>query len=107
MTEDNGTQLPPVSKWWIGLYCFAAIWLLLVASLDASHFGPGFFPLIISIALVPLLAIVFAVDVLVRIVEAIQGKAASPARRWGPLAVALIGATVYGGICILFLVARS
>ena len=58
MTEVQDVGLPPISRWWIGLYCFAALWLLLVASLDASHFGPGFFPLMISIFLVPLLLVV-------------------------------------------------
>ena len=107
MTDETGAQLPPVAKWWIALYSFAAIWLLLVASLDASHFGPGFFPLLISLALVPLLAIIFAVDVLVRIIDAIQGTGASPARRFVPLVVALVWATVYVGICVLFVMEQA
>ena len=107
MTEESGTQLPPISRWWIGLYCFAAFWLLLVASLDASHFGPGFFPLLVSIVLVPLLAVVFLIDLFVRIVEAILGKGASPARRLGPVIVSVIGLTVYSGICVSFLMGRA
>lgn len=107
MTEDAGDQLPPVAKWWIALYSFAAVWLLLVASLDASHFGPGFFPLLISLALVPLLAIIFSIDVLVRIVEAIQGTGASATRRFVPLVVALVWATVYVGICVLFVMEQA
>ena len=106
MTEDQDSGLPPVSRWWIGLYCFAAFWLLLVGSLDASHFGPGFFPLMISIFLVPLLAIIFAFDLLVRIFAAIEGKGASMQRRLVPVAVAAAGFLVYGGICIIFIVQR-
>ena len=107
MAEENGTKLPPISKWWMGLYTFAAFWLLLVASLDASHFGPGFFPLLISIVLVPLLAIIFAVDLIARVLDAILGKQASLARRLGPVAVAATGAVVYGGISVLFLLEQS
>ncbi|MBT8067039.1 MAG: hypothetical protein KJO09_07340 [Gammaproteobacteria bacterium] len=107
MVEENGTKLPPISKWWIGLYTFAAFWLLLVASLDSSHFGPGFFPLLISIVLVPLLAIIFAVDLFARVVDAILGKRAALARRLGPVAVAATGAIVYGGISVLFLIEQS
>ncbi len=107
MAEENGAQLPPISKWWTGLYCFAAFWLFMVASLDASHFGPGFFPLLISLLLVPLLAVVFLIDMCVRIVEAIQGKEASLARRLGPLAVSVIGVAVYGGIFIIFMIERT
>lgn len=107
MAEENDTELPPVSRWWIGLYCFAAFWLLLVASLDASHFGPGFFPLLISLVLVPLLAIIFVFDLFVRIGDAILGKGASLARRLGPLIVAVIGVAVYGGACVLFLIGQA
>ena len=103
MTEQNDKQLPPVSKWWIGLYCFAAFWLLLVASLDASHFGPGFFPLLISLVLVPLLAVIFFGDLILRIADAVVGKGASLARRLVPVAVAAAGTAVYGGVCVLFL----
>ena len=106
MSEDQDPGLPPVSRWWIGLYCFAAFWLLLVASLDASHFGPGFFPLMISLFLVPLLAIVFGFDLLVRIFNAIEGKGASLKRRLGPVVVAAAGFIVYAGICVIFITQR-
>lgn len=106
MSEDQDAGLPPLSKWWIGLYCFSAFWLLLVASLDASHFGPGFFPLLISLALVPLLALVFAFDLIARIVEAIIGKGASLKRRLGPVVVAATGFIVYTGICVIFIMQR-
>ena len=107
MAEKNNAQLPSVSRWWVGLYCFAAFWLLLVASLDSSHFGPGFFPLLISLVLVPLLTIVFMFDLFVRVVDAILGKEASLARRLWPLVVAAIGTAVYGSVCVLFLLERS
>ena len=107
MNEQDGKQLPPVSKGWIGLYCFAAIWLLTVASLDASHFGPGFFPLLISLVLVPLLAFVFFSDLILRIADAVEGKGSSLARRLVPVLVAAIGTAVYGGICILFVMQRG
>mgnify|MGYP001550990766 CR=1 FL=1 len=107
MAEENDTQLPPVSRWWIGLYCFAAFWLLLVASLDASHFGHGFFPLHISLVLVPLLTIIFVIDMFVRILDAILGKRASLARRLGPVVVAATGVAVYGGVCVLFLIGQA
>lgn len=107
MTKKDNTQLPPISKWWIGLYCFAAFWLLLVASLDASHFGPGFFPLLISLALVPLLTLVFIFDLFARVIDAILGKRASRARRLGPVLVAAIGLLVYGSICVLFLIEQT
>lgn len=93
--------------WWIGLYCFAAFWLLLVSSLDASHFGPGFFPLMISLVLVPVLAIVFLFDVFVRTVEAIIGKRSSLIRRLGPVVVSLIGAAVYGRISVVYLMTHA
>lgn len=103
---DHG-KLRPIPVWWIGLYGFGALWLLVVASLDASHFGPGFIPLSISIFLVPLLAVVFLLDVFVRSVEAIIGKRSSPARRLVPVAVSLTGAVVYGGLYISYLVAHT
>ena len=104
--SGDRSGLRPVSRWWIGLYCFAALWLLLVESLDASHFGPGFFPLMISIFLVPLLAIAFAFDLLVRIFDAIEGRGASLRRRFGPVGVAAAGFIVYAGICVIFVTQR-
>ena len=81
-------------------------WLLLVASLDASHFGPGFFPLMISIFLIPLLALIFLFDLFMRIVEAILGKGASLRRRLVPVVVAAAGLTVYAGVCVIFIMQR-
>ena len=103
---DDSPGLPPVQRWWVGLYCFAAVWLLLVASLDASHFGPGFFPLMISIFLIPLLALIFLFDLFMRIVEAILGKGASLRRRLVPVVVAAAGLTVYAGVCVIFIMQR-
>ena len=101
VAEENGAQLPPVSKWWIGIYCFAAFWLLVVAWLDAGPFGACFVPVLISFVLVPLLTVVFVIDLFVRIGDAVQGKRASLGRRLWPLLVAAIGVCVYGGICVL------
>ena len=107
MAKVDHSDLGPISRWWIGLYCFAAFWLLLVASLDASHFGPGFFPMVISLVLVPLLAITFLFDMFARVVDAIIGKRASLVRRLCPLVVSVTGFVVYGGICVLFLLGRT
>lgn len=100
-------ELRPIPVWWIVLYCFGALWLFVVASLDASHFGPGFIPLMISVLLVPLLAIVFVLDLFVRIVEAIIGKRSSPARRLVPVLVSLTGTVVYGRLYIVYLMAQT
>lgn len=101
------SKLRPIPIWWIGLYGFGAVWLIVVVSLDASHFGPGFFPLMISVVLVPLLAIVFVLDLFVRIAEAIIGKRSSPARRLVPIVVSSIGALVYGRIYIGYLMSQT
>lgn len=103
---DHG-KLRPVPVWWIGLYGFAAFWLLLVSLLDASHFGPGFFPLMVSLVLVPLLAIVFLFDLFVRIAEAVLGKRSSLIRRLGPVVVSSIGAAVYGRFSVVYLMAHA
>lgn len=103
MQKRDFTKLPPLSRVWAGLYVFGAFWILLNASLDASHFGPGFFPLMISVVIVPVLALVFAGDLVIRIVDAIQGTRSTPLRRWGPVFVALAGTGVYGGVCLIFL----
>lgn len=106
LNNEDKSGLPPLSPWWVALYCFAAFWPLLVASLDASHFGPGFFPLMISIFLIPSLAIVFAFDLLLRIIDAVEGKGASLKRRLGPVVVAAAGFIIYTGICVIFIVQR-
>ena len=74
----TGTTLPRLSAWWIALYVFAAIWLVLLLSLDASRFGPGFFPLLISIVLVPVLARVL-VPALVRVLVPALAQVLVPA----------------------------
>ena len=106
MHKRDVTKLPPLSRLWAGLYVFGAFWILLNASLDPSDFGTGFFPLAISIVVVPLLAIGFAGDLVVRVVEAVRGTGSSSLRRWGPVAVALLGTGVYGGACLLFFMDR-
>lgn len=107
MNKRDSTELPPLSRVWAGLYVFGAFWILLNASLDASHFGPGFFPLMISLVVVPIVALVFAGDFVIRLVEAIQGTRSSALRRWGPVVVALTGTVVYGGASLLFLFNRT
>lgn len=106
MKKRDHSNLPPLSRLWAGLYVFGAFWILLNASFDADHFGPGFFPLMISLVVVPLLALIFTGDLVIRFVEAIQGVRSPPLRRWGPVAVALVGTAVYGGACIIFLLDR-
>lgn len=101
MTDEQHNPKPIVTGKWIVLYVFAAVWILLVATLDASHFGPGFFPALISIVLVPLLAIVFAVDLCIRIAIASERKDELPLKtRLWPVFVALAGFLVYGGIIV-------
>lgn len=107
MNQRDVTTLPRLSRVWGGLYVFGVFWILLNASFDASHFGPGFFPLRISLVVVPMLALVFAGDFVIRLVEAIRGKRASALRRWGPVLLALTGTAVYGGASLLFLLNRA
>lgn len=105
-TKVDHSKLRPIPVWWIALYGFGALWLILVESLDASHFGPGFFPLVVSVVLVPLLAIVFLFDLFVRVVEAILGTRSSLVRRLVPVIVSLIGVAVYGRVYIMSLMAQ-
>ncbi|MDH3439376.1 MAG: hypothetical protein OEM63_01395 [Gammaproteobacteria bacterium] len=99
MRDKPESPKPIVTGKWIALYIFATIWILLVATLDASHFGPGFFPTIISIFLVPLLAVVFAIDLCIRIAIATERKEELPLKtRLWPVLIALAAFLVYGGI---------
>lgn len=97
----RATTLGPVPGWWVALYAFGFLWLVVLFSLDASHFGPGFFPLLISIVLVPLLAVFFLADLFMKIFDAVLGSDASWPRRVWPLAVAASTAATYGAIGVL------
>ena len=108
MTDVSENHRPIVTGKWIALYAFAAVWILLVATLDASHFGPGFFPVIISIFLVPLLAVVFAIDLCIRIAIANERKEELPLKtRLWPVLVALTAFLVYGGIIVTVIVQQA
>lgn len=99
MNDKQDSPRPIVTGKWIALYVFAAVWILVVATLDASHFGPGFFPLLISIVLVPILTLVFAIDLCIRIAIASERKDELPLKiRLWPVLVATAGLIVYGGI---------
>jgi hypothetical protein len=99
-TDQTPEQLAPISGRWIGLYVFASFWMLMLFSLDASHFGPGFFPLLASLLVVPVLSLVILFDLSARCVDAFQGKGSSWARRLWPIALAAIATADYGFVWI-------
>lgn len=72
---------------------------------DAGHFGPGFFPLLAALVLVPLLAITVVTDAFLAWVDALSLP--SWRRRWPSLAVATIIALAYLALVAVVAVERG
>lgn len=71
---------------------------------DAGHFGPGFFPLLAALVLVPLFAMVSASDALSAVLRAWQEKGR---KAWAGAAMAGLIAMAYLGLLAYVIAEKS
>jgi hypothetical protein len=70
---------------------------------NAGHFGPGFFPLIAALLLVPLFAVIALTDALYGWIEAAGALGDSRAKWVAPVLMSLIAAGYFGIIVVVLL----
>ena len=86
---SDSERLPRFSGFRVAGYLFSLVWLLLfpVFGANAAHFGWGFFPLIASGFVVPVLAIVLFADLYVTVTAAWQASGGAVRQRFSVPAI--------------------
>lgn len=86
----------------IAFYCMATAWLLMLPTFgaNASHFGWGFFPMLASIFVIPVAALVLLGDGILAVDDALRQSEAGKKRFLKP-ALSLVLGTIYAVLFVL------
>lgn len=106
-SPQEPAQAQRAFPWRTGLRVFLGIYLVTLPACtqNAGHFGPGFFPLIAALFLVPLFAVIALSDALYGWIEA--AGSSGPRSKWvAPVLVSLIAAG-YCGIIVFAVLEKA
>jgi hypothetical protein len=86
---DREPQPIRYSAFRVGFYALTCLWIALqpVFAEESAHFGWGFFPMLASIVVVPVLLGALIVDVVIRVVDATAASTESTSRRAVAIAI--------------------